>query len=105
LSSGSVSPNGARRNGGSVQGLSWTSTGRFSGRTGAGSFVRWTAVPDAGPLLNNSPSKRPKRPDFPAKLHGFSLPKLRRRGSRNYTPSAPKSRLIATQVSDQIGGI
>ena len=30
LSSGSVSPNGARRNGGS-QGLSWTSTGRFSG--------------------------------------------------------------------------
>lgn len=50
LSSGSVSPNGATRSGGSVQGLSWTSTGRFSGRTGSGSFVRsdgctgrWTA--------------------------------------------------------------
>jgi len=50
LSSGSVSPNGATRTGGSVQGLSWTSTGRFSGRTGSGSFVRsdgctgrWTA--------------------------------------------------------------
>jgi hypothetical protein len=50
LSSGSVSPNGATRTGGSVQGLSWTSTGRFSGRNGSGSFVRsdgctgrWTA--------------------------------------------------------------
>lgn len=50
LSSGSVSPTGATRTGGSVQGLSWTSTGRFSGRTGTGSFVRsdgctgrWTA--------------------------------------------------------------
>lgn len=50
LSSGSVSPNGATRTGGSVQGLSWTSTGRFSGRTGSGSFTRsdgctgrWTA--------------------------------------------------------------
>ena len=50
LSSGSVSPNGATRTGGSVQGLSWTSTGRFSSRSGSGSFVRsdgctgrWTA--------------------------------------------------------------
>ena len=50
LSSGSVSPNGSTRSGGSVQGLSWNSTGRFSGRTGSGSFVRsdgctgrWTA--------------------------------------------------------------
>ncbi|WKA25928.1 hypothetical protein [Bradyrhizobium roseum] len=50
LSSGSVSPNGATRTAGSVQGLSWTSTGRFSGRSGSGSFVRsdgctgrWTA--------------------------------------------------------------
>jgi hypothetical protein len=50
LSSGSVSPNGATRTGGSVQGLSWTSTGRFAGRSGSGSFVRsdgctgrWTA--------------------------------------------------------------
>ncbi len=50
LSSGSVSPNGATRSGGSVQGLNWTSTGRFSGRSGSGSFVRsdgctghWTA--------------------------------------------------------------
>ena len=50
LSSGSVSPNGATRTGGSAQGLSWTSSGRFSGRTGSGSFVRsdgctgrWTA--------------------------------------------------------------
>lgn len=50
LSSGSVSPNGATRTGGSVQGLSWTSSGRFSGRSGSGSFVRsdgctgrWTA--------------------------------------------------------------
>jgi len=50
LSSGSVSPNGATRSGGSVQGLSWSSSGRFSGRSGSGSFVRsdgctgrWTA--------------------------------------------------------------
>ena len=50
LSSGSVSPNGTTRTGGSVQGLSWNSSGRFSGRTGSGSFVRsdgctgrWTA--------------------------------------------------------------
>ena len=50
LSSGSVSTNGATRSGGSVQGLSWTSTGRFSGRSGSGSFRRsdgctgrWTA--------------------------------------------------------------
>lgn len=50
LSSGQVSPNGATRTGGSASGLSWTSTGRFSGRTGGGSFVRsdgctgrWTA--------------------------------------------------------------
>ena len=50
LSTGQVSPNGSTRTGGSVSGLSWTSTGRFSGRTGAGSFVRsdgctgrWTA--------------------------------------------------------------
>jgi hypothetical protein len=50
LSSGSVGPNGATRSGGSVQGLSWTSSGRFSGRSGSGSFVRsdgctgrWTA--------------------------------------------------------------
>jgi len=49
-SSGSVSPNGAARSGGSVQGLSWTTTGRFSARSGSGSFVRsdgctgrWTA--------------------------------------------------------------
>ena len=50
LSSGSVSPNGATRSRGSVQGLGWTSSGRFSGRSGSGSFVRsdgcsgrWTA--------------------------------------------------------------
>lgn len=40
LSSGSVSPNGSTRSGGSVSGLSWTSTGRFSGRSGSGTFVR-----------------------------------------------------------------
>lgn len=50
LSSGSVSANGSTRTSGSVQGLSWNSTGRFSGRTGSGTFVRsdgctgrWTA--------------------------------------------------------------
>jgi hypothetical protein len=50
LSSGQVSPNGSTRTAGSASGLSWTSTGRFSGRTGSGSFVRsdgcsgrWTA--------------------------------------------------------------
>jgi hypothetical protein len=50
LSSGQVSPNGSTRSGGSASGLSWNSTGRFSGRTGSGSFVRsdgcsghWTA--------------------------------------------------------------
>ena len=50
LSSGQVSPNGSTRSGGSASGLSWNSTGRFSGRSGSGSFVRsdgcsghWTA--------------------------------------------------------------
>ena len=50
LSSGQVSPNGSTTGGGSVSGLSWTSSGRFSGRSGSGSFVRsdgctgrWTA--------------------------------------------------------------
>lgn len=50
LSSGSVSPSGATRSGGSASGLSWSSSGRFSGRSGSGSFVRtdgcrgrWTA--------------------------------------------------------------
>jgi hypothetical protein len=50
LSQGQVSPNGATRSGGSASGLTWNSTGRFSGRTGSGSFVRsdgcsgrWTA--------------------------------------------------------------
>lgn len=50
LSSGQVSPNGSTRSGGSASGLSWNSTGHFSGRSGSGSFVRsdgctgrWTA--------------------------------------------------------------
>lgn len=50
LSSGTVSPNGSTRSGGSVQGLSWNSTGRFSGSSASGTFVRsdgctgrWTA--------------------------------------------------------------
>jgi hypothetical protein len=50
LSSGQVSPNGATTGHGSVSGLSWTSSGRFSARNGSGSFVRsdgcrgrWTA--------------------------------------------------------------
>ena len=36
---------------------------------------------------------------------GFGRPHLRRRISPNYTPSAPELRLIATQLSDQIGCI
>jgi hypothetical protein len=40
LSSGSVSPNGSTRSGGSVSGLSWSSSGRFSGRSGSGTFTR-----------------------------------------------------------------
>ena len=50
LSSGQVSPNGSTTSGGSVSGLSWNSSGRFSGRSGSGTFVRsdgctgrWTA--------------------------------------------------------------
>ncbi|MDP1585203.1 MAG: hypothetical protein Q8M18_17425 [Bradyrhizobium sp.] len=50
LSSGHISPNGSTRSGGSASGLSWNSTGRFSGRSGSGRFVRsdgctgrWTA--------------------------------------------------------------
>ncbi|MDO9058051.1 MAG: hypothetical protein Q7U92_03385 [Bradyrhizobium sp.] len=50
LSSGQVSPNGSTRSGGSASGLTWNSTGRFSGRSGSGTFVRsdgcrgrWTA--------------------------------------------------------------
>jgi len=40
LSSGQVSPNGSTTSGGSVSGLSWNSSGRFSGRSGSGSFRR-----------------------------------------------------------------
>ena len=50
LSSGSVSPNGSTTSGGSVSGLSWSSSGRFSGSSGSGTFRRsdgcsgtWTA--------------------------------------------------------------
>ncbi len=50
LSSGQVSPNGSTRSGGSASGLTWNSSGRFSGRSGSGTFVRsdgcsgrWTA--------------------------------------------------------------
>ena len=50
MSSGHVSPNGATTGGGSAGSLTWTSSGRFSGRSGSGSFVRsdgcrghWTA--------------------------------------------------------------
>jgi hypothetical protein len=50
LSSGQVSPNGSTTSGGSVSGLSWNSSGRFSGRSGSGTFRRsdgcsgtWTA--------------------------------------------------------------
>lgn len=49
-SSGTVSPNGSTQTSGSISGLSWSSTGRFSGRAGSGTFVRsdgctgrWTA--------------------------------------------------------------
>ena len=49
-SSGQVNPNGSATSGGSISGLSWHSTGRFSGRSGSGTFVRtdgctgtWTA--------------------------------------------------------------
>jgi hypothetical protein len=48
--SGQVSPNGSTTGHGSIAGLSWTSSGRYSGRTGSGSYVRsdgctgrWTA--------------------------------------------------------------
>ncbi len=50
LSSGQVSPNGSTTSGGSVSGLSWSSSGRFSGSSGSGTFRRsdgcsgtWTA--------------------------------------------------------------
>ena len=50
LSSGQVSPNGSTTSGGSASGLTWNSSGRFSGRSGSGTFVRsdgctgrWTA--------------------------------------------------------------
>ena len=50
LSSGQVSPNGSTTAGGSASGLSWNSSGRYSGRSGSGTFVRsdgctgrWTA--------------------------------------------------------------
>lgn len=48
--SGHVSPNGSATGAGSTQGMSWTSSGRFSGRSGSGSYRRtdgcvgsWTA--------------------------------------------------------------
>jgi len=47
---GHVSPNGSASGAGSTQGMSWTSSGRFSGRSGSGSYRRsdgcvgsWTA--------------------------------------------------------------
>jgi len=40
LSSGQVSPNGSTTSGGSVSGLSWSSSGRFSGSSGSGTFRR-----------------------------------------------------------------
>ena len=47
---GQVSPNGSTTGHGSSSGLSWTTSGRFSGRSGSGTFVRsdgcrgrWTA--------------------------------------------------------------
>jgi hypothetical protein len=40
LSSGQVSPNGSTTSSGSAGGLSWNSTGRFSARSGSGSFRR-----------------------------------------------------------------
>ena len=50
LSSGQVSASGSTTSGGSVSGLSWSSSGRFSGRSGSGTFRRsdgcsgtWTA--------------------------------------------------------------
>lgn len=50
MTNGQVAPNGATTGHGAVSGLSWTSSGRFSGRSGSGSFVRsdgctgrWTA--------------------------------------------------------------
>jgi hypothetical protein len=50
LSSGQVSSNGSTTSGGSASGVSWRSSGRFSGRTGSGTFSRsdgcsgrWTA--------------------------------------------------------------
>ncbi|MFZ2159909.1 MAG: hypothetical protein WAV72_27845 [Bradyrhizobium sp.] len=50
LSSGQVSRNGSTTSGGSASGLSWNSSGRFSGHSGSGTFVRsdgctgrWTA--------------------------------------------------------------
>ena len=50
LSSGQVSLNGSTKSGGSASGLSWSSSGRFSGRSGSGTFRRsdgcsgtWTA--------------------------------------------------------------
>jgi len=48
--SGQVSPNGSTTGHGSAGGVSWTSSGRYAGRSGSGSFVRsdgcrgrWTA--------------------------------------------------------------
>jgi hypothetical protein len=50
LSSGQVSSNGSTTSGGSASGVSWRSSGRFSGRSGFGTFSRsdgcsgrWTA--------------------------------------------------------------
>ncbi|MFO1109610.1 MAG: hypothetical protein U1E61_10540 [Bradyrhizobium sp.] len=50
LTSGQVAPNGSTTGHGAVSGLSWSSSGRFAGRSGSGSFVRsdgcsgrWTA--------------------------------------------------------------
>jgi hypothetical protein len=50
MTSGQVSPNGSTTGHGSVSGLSWTSSGRYAGRSGSGLFVRsdgcsgrWTA--------------------------------------------------------------
>ena len=58
-------------------------------------------VPDAGPRPNSR--KTPRNSRKTRCFCEFCRPHMRRPASPNYTPSAPDLRLIATQLSGQIG--
>lgn len=87
------------------QGLSRTGTTRFAARSGLDSFVRSDGCAGRWKASKQWPESTVK----PAAFRWFSLhlppPQLGRPTSLNFTSYDPELRLIATQVSDQIGEV